>query len=83
MKTPNIYARHARCRGFAVREDDSPPYLTVQQFAARHGVSPATARLWCVTGLLPGAQKLGRDWIIPGDAARPVDGRTIRHQRAG
>ena len=63
--------------------DNKPPYLTVQQFAARHGVSPATARIWCVTGLLPGAQKLGRDWIIPGDAARPVDGRTTRHQRAG
>ena len=63
--------------------DNKPPYLTVQQFAARHGVHSVTVRLWCASGLVPGAQKLGRDWIIPGDAARPVDGRTIRHQRAG
>ena len=63
--------------------DNKPPYLTVQQFAARHGVHSVTVRLWCASGLVPGAQKLGRDWIIPSNAARPVDGRTIRHQRAG
>ena len=64
--------------------DNKPPFVTVQQFAARHAVKPVTVRLWCSSGQIPGAQKLGRDWIIPNDAARPaMDGRTLRHQRAG
>ena len=54
-------------------------YLTVQQFARLHGVHPVTARIWCATGLVP-ARKIGRDWIIPADTPRPVDGRTTRFQ---
>ena len=58
--------------------DQNNTLVTVQQFAALHGVSPVTVRLWISTGRLPGAQKLGRDWLIPGDAVRPTDGRTTR-----
>ena len=61
--------------------DTKPPFVTVQAFASQHGVSPVTVRLWISTGLLPGAQKLGRDWLIPGDAARPKDGRVTRWEQ--
>lgn len=61
-------------------QDHKPPYVTVQAFAKRHGVAPVTARLWCVEGRIPGAHKVGRDWIIPESATKPLDGRVTRWQ---
>ena len=66
----------------AMTSDQNNTLVTVQQFAALHGVSPVTVRLWISTGRLPGAQKLGRDWIIPASAQRPPDGRVTRWSRS-
>ena len=62
-------------------QNNTAPVMTVQQFAARHGVNAVTARLWCAEGLIPGAAKIGRDWMIPSGAERPVDGRTTRYRK--
>ena len=56
--------------------------LTVRQFAALHHVHPITVGLWCRSGRLPGAKKIGRDWIIPASAQRPPDGRVTRWSRS-
>ena len=42
--------------------------LTVQQYAAKHSKAQITIRKKCQRGTLPGAVKIGRDWLIPEDA---------------
>ena len=51
--------------------------LTLPVAADRLGVPLRTLQLWCATGRVPGAQKIGRDWLIPDDAEidRPKMGR--------
>jgi len=53
----------------------SSAYLTTSAYAAIHGVTRRTVQQWCLAGLLPGAECVGRDWMIPRDTPRPVDGR--------
>lgn len=47
------------------------PLLTVQEYAERIGRSSVAVRKKCMRGTLPGAVKVGRDWIIPADAPYP------------
>jgi hypothetical protein len=47
--------------------------LTISAFAARIGVTPRRARALAAAGRIPGAVKLGRDWLIP-EAAEATPG---------
>lgn len=49
---------------------DPFPYLTVKQLAAATGRHPSYFTLLAQRGRIPGALKIGRDWMIP--AAWPV-----------
>lgn len=40
-------------------------YLSVEQYAKIHGVHPRTVQRRCQAGLIPGAYKLGNNWLIP------------------
>lgn len=51
-------------------------WYTVQEFAKKWDVSPRYVQILCRSGKIPGAERRGRDWMIPEDAKRPVDGRT-------
>ena len=42
--------------------------LPLNEYAARIGKAPRTVRQKCTLGYLPGAVKIGRDWLIPADA---------------
>lgn len=42
--------------------------ITVKEYAERIGKAPTTVRQKCQLGHLPGAVKIGRDWLIPEDA---------------
>lgn len=42
--------------------------IPISEYAARIGRDPATVRQKILRGALPGAVKLGRDWLIPADA---------------
>lgn len=42
-------------------------YETVRQAALRLGVTERTIQLWAKGGQMPGARKVGRDWMIPVD----------------
>ena len=48
--------------------------LTTQQAAALRGVAVVTVRRWCQQGKVPGAIRIGRDWMIPETAALPEIG---------
>lgn len=42
--------------------------IPLQAYAERVGKSPRSVRQKCQLGTLPGAVKIGRDWLIPADA---------------
>lgn len=43
--------------------------IPLSEYAARIGKAPRSVRQKCQLGTLPGAVKIGRDWLIPADAA--------------
>ena len=43
-------------------------YLSVVQFAEKHGISTRTARNYCAAGKIDGAFLTGKTWNIPADA---------------
>lgn len=43
-------------------------YISVKEWAAKHGVSERTARNYCAHGRLEGAFLVGKTWSIPADA---------------
>ena len=50
-------------------------YITVKEYAAKYGVAERTVRQKLQGNKIPGAHKIGRDWLIPADAPYPEDGR--------
>lgn len=46
-------------------------YLSVKEWAERHGVSERTARNYCALGKIEGAYLVGKTWNIPADADLP------------
>ena len=46
-------------------------YLTVPEFAARHGKQPAIIRRFCSQGRLTGAFQKGSTWLIPEECPYP------------
>lgn len=42
--------------------------LTAEEAAGRLNTYPRRVRYWCERGHLPGAEKKGRDWLIPESA---------------
>lgn len=50
--------------------------ITAQEIADKWGVSPRYVQSLCQKGRIPGAERKGRDWMIPVDARRPLDGRS-------
>ena len=49
--------------------------LTVPEYAELYNKSVEQVKVFCRTGRIPGAKKLGRDWVIPRDTPYPVDNR--------
>ena len=49
--------------------------LTVQQTAEKWNISVRRVQDYCRQGKIPGAQRIGTNWLIPADAIRPMDGR--------
>ena len=55
-------------------------YISVTDFAAKHGISERTARNYCALGKIEGATLVGKTWNIPADAELP--GRKPRQRKA-
>ena len=51
-------------------------YLKVSEIAQKWNMSRRRVQDLCRLNLIPGAQRWGRDWMIPEDAVRPPDGRS-------
>ena len=56
-------------------------YYSVAEAAARWHISERRVRALCQEGKIEGALHNGRKWLLPADAAKPADGRSLRYQR--
>lgn len=50
-------------------------YTTSVKLSKLWGISPRQIRKYCAKGLLEGAIKDGKNWMIPANAKRPKDSR--------
>ena len=51
-------------------------YMTLREAGEKWGISPRQINSYCSDGRIPGAEKMGRVWLIPKDAKKPIDGRS-------
>lgn len=51
-------------------------YIKISEAAEKWGLSSRQVQHLCTLGSIVGAVKFGRDWMIPKNAQRPIDGRT-------
>lgn len=55
-------------------------YISVREFAERHGVAERTVRNYCASGKIEGAFLMGKTWSIPSDALLPEKKRIKQKQ---
>ena len=55
-------------------------YLSVREAAEKWGVSERRINQYCSEGRTPGAEKIGKAWVIPADADKPGDPRKRKNQ---
>lgn len=53
-------------------------YMTVKQASEQWGISERRVRVLCVEGRIEGVVREGRSYLIPTDALKPVDRRSLR-----
>lgn len=53
-------------------------YITVKQASERWGISDRRVRVLCEEGRIEGVVKKGRSYLIPANALKPIDGRSLR-----
>ncbi|MCL2747365.1 MAG: Fic family protein [Oscillospiraceae bacterium] len=53
-------------------------YVSVKQVAEQWGISDRRVRVLCEQGKIDGVVKQGRSYLIPSNAVKPVDGRSLR-----
>ena len=51
-------------------------WITPKQAAEKWGISDRRVQYLCTNGKIDGVLRLGRTWLIPKDAPKPIDGRT-------
>lgn len=55
-------------------------YMRVAQAAGKWGISDRRVRILCQKGKIEGVIQKGRSYLIPCNAVKPIDGRTLRHK---
>ncbi len=55
-------------------------YTKVTEAAKQWGISDRRVRILCQQGKIEGVIQKGRSYLIPCDAVKPADGRTVRHK---
>ena len=51
-------------------------YISIDEAAKKWGLSKRFVQVLCANGRIEGATRLGRAWMIPHNAKKPIDGRT-------
>lgn len=55
--------------------------MTAKEAAEKWNISQRRVSILCGENRIIGAVRFGNQWMIPGDAEKPVDGRTVRYER--
>ncbi len=55
-------------------------YLSIREAAEKWGVSERRINQYCSEGRIPGAEKIGKAWLIPANADKPGDPRKQKKQ---
>ena len=50
-------------------------YMTLKQASEKWDISPRMINYYCSEGRIPGAEKMGKVWLIPKAAKKPADAR--------
>jgi Fic family protein len=50
-------------------------YISVKETSGKWGISDRRIRVLCSEGRIEGVVKVGRNWMVPSEAIKPVDGR--------
>jgi len=50
-------------------------FMSPRQAAEKWGITARQIQSLCAQGKIDGATRLGREWLIPKDAQKPLDGR--------
>ena len=50
-------------------------YLSIREAAEKWGVSERRINQYCSEGRIPGAERIGKAWVIPAGADKPGDPR--------
>lgn len=50
-------------------------YMTLKEASQKWGISPRQINYYCSEGRIPGAEKMGRVWLLPKDTEKPIDRR--------
>ena len=56
-------------------------FLTMKEVAKKWGITSRMATYYCASGKIEGAIKKGDIWLIPSNAEKPIDGRTIEGKK--
>jgi len=56
-------------------------YLTVKEAGEKWDISGRMVTIYCTSGRIKGAMKKGNLWLVPIDAEKPMDGRTIQAKK--
>ena len=51
-------------------------YIKIEEAAKKWGVTPRRIQAMCQGGRIEGAMQIGREWLIPKNMKKPLDGRT-------
>ena len=51
-------------------------YITTKEASEKWGISTTRITILANQGRIPGAQRLGKSWLIPASATKPSTGRT-------
>ena len=51
-------------------------YIKIEEVSTKWGVTPRRIQAMCAGGKIEGAIQIGRTWLIPKNADKPIDGRT-------
>ena len=56
-------------------------YISVKSASEKWGISERRIQKLCEENRIEGILRFGRAWMIPKDAEKPADGRTLRKMR--
>lgn len=56
-------------------------FISAKETAEKWNISERRVQKLCEIGKIPGTEKFGLVWLIPKDAQKPVDGRSLRYHK--